>query len=336
MPPIRRDKIERFAADGYLRHVLVSYAYNMDLFERLAVALGPELCSRMDILVDSGAFTVMTKGVTIDVVSYADFLDYFRNRYNFHSVYAFNLDVIPVPTSEELTVGMVSKGKVDQAAELSWKNYLYLTQERKLDFVVPVFHYGEDSKWVQTFVDSGCKYFAFGGVSGRVKSPVKKKQAVVELFKKLQLYNYDGWVHMLGLCMPDILCSHGWHSVDATITKAAAYGSIYVFDELSRMKLTSVPITPTNPRTYQVLESTRQSKYLETKLEQMGMGGIEIERFQLLSEGVWLRIEACLRAWTLFEDWLNSERKRLGRNFVYDVAVQGDFEEFFKQGCENG
>lgn len=329
------DRLERFAKGGYFRRILTSYAYK-EIIDKFAEHLGPEECSKLDVFVDSDAFTVMTQGLVVDIDKYADYLKSFTSRYKFNTVYAFNLDVIPKPSEQELLLGSISHEKLEEAAEGSWNNYLYLTEKKGIDYIVPVFHYGEDMKWLRRIVESGCSYFAFGGVAGRIKSTTMKKAAFDELFTNLETYSYKGRVHMLGLCMPDVLCMHGWYSVDATITKSAGYGHIYLFDANTREKVKVVPVSPTRPGAAGVLDSARmstelkQEDYLKSQLKVIGMGDVSIKDLGHPEGGFWLRVEACFRSWSLFEDWLTAERRRQGKFAVYDVVHQSLFDDILK------
>jgi hypothetical protein len=39
-------------------------------------------------------------------------------------------------------------------------------------------------------------------------------------------------------------------------------------------------------------------------------------------KGFWLRVEACFRSWSMFEDWLNMTRRQIGKFKVYNVGRQ--------------
>ena len=329
------ERLEAYAKGGYFRRILTSFAYK-EIIEKFAQRLGPEECKKIDVFIDSGAFTVMTQGLVVDIDQYADYLKSFNSRYKFNTVHAFNLDVIPKPREQELLLGSISDAKLEEAAQGSWDNYLYLTEKKGIDYIVPVFHYGEDMKWLRKIVESGCSYFAFGGIASRIKSTTMKKDAFDELFTNLESYGYKGRVHMLGLCMPDVLCMHGWYSVDAAIIKSAGYGRIYLFDENTREKVKVVPVSPVRSGAANVQDSARmaealgQEDYLKSQLKVIGMGDVSIKDLGNPEKGYWLRVEACFRSWSMFEDWLNAERRRLGKFAVYDVAHQSLFDDILK------
>jgi len=315
------ERMTRFVQQGILRRILSSFVYK-DLIDKLAKNLGPEHTKKMDILIDSGAFTVMTQGKVINISEYVDYLRAFTAEDRWASVYAFNLDVIP----ELDKFGHLSHETEEKAAEASFKNYLYLTEQAKLDFIIPVYHYRENLKWLKKIVESGCQYFAFGGMSGKVKSSAVKKKAFSELFLRLEEYGYKGKVHMLGLCMPEVLCSNAWYSVDATITKSAGYGHIYLFDEKSKNKVSVCPVSPIRGRHESVMGAHSSDSYLADQLKVIGMGDITIEE---MTTSFWARVEACFRSWSMFEDFVNRRRKELGRNCVYDIGIQRDVHSFW-------
>jgi len=74
--------------------LLMSYAYHATAkFDKIREALG----ANQHLMIDSGAFTVFTKGKQIDREQYAKFLTHWRGAYN----YAMTLDVIGDPVATE-------------------------------------------------------------------------------------------------------------------------------------------------------------------------------------------------------------------------------------------
>ena len=96
-----------------------------------------------NIMLDSGAYTVSKKGITIDIANYAQFIKDNREKITV----CVNLDVIGNP-------------------EKSYENWQYL-RTNGADIVMPVYHLGEDVKWLDLY----CKqrdFVGIGGIAGKV------------------------------------------------------------------------------------------------------------------------------------------------------------------------
>ena len=117
------------------------------------------------LFIDSGAYSAWTKGKTINVDEYIDFLNNNDDR-----IYIFaQVDVIPgikhqLPTREQ----------VEDAASRTWNNYLYMREKLKSpDKCLYTFHVGEPIKYLKRALewkDSNGKhipYIALGGMVGR-------------------------------------------------------------------------------------------------------------------------------------------------------------------------
>ena len=98
----------------------------------------------VNLLLDSGAFSVWTLGETMDLEKYKDFclvmMARFKDRVK--SMHIVNLDVIPgrfgvKPTAEQ----------VEESAKQGRKNYQYLLKNGIQ--TIPVYHQHEDIKWLK-------------------------------------------------------------------------------------------------------------------------------------------------------------------------------------------
>ena len=98
------------------------------------------------LLIDSGAHSAHTKGVELDLEEYIGFVN---DNIEKLSLYV-QVDKIPGRYRQPKT----TKDWLD-APRLSWENYLYMSEKSK-DFtkLVPVFHQGEDTKWLENL----CNY----------------------------------------------------------------------------------------------------------------------------------------------------------------------------------
>ena len=93
------------------------------------------------LLVDSGAHSAHTKGIELDLEEYIGF----ANEHMDDITLYVQVDKIP-------GVYLMPKTAKDflEAPELSWENYLYMREKSKdPDKLVPVFHQGEDFKWLE-------------------------------------------------------------------------------------------------------------------------------------------------------------------------------------------
>lgn len=95
--------------------------------------------NKVDIFLDSGAFSAFTQGVNIDIQEYIDFI---KTHQDHLTVYA-NLDVIGSP-------------------EGTWKNQRRMEKAGLMP--LPCFHYGEDPKWLVMYLSRGYEYIALGGM----------------------------------------------------------------------------------------------------------------------------------------------------------------------------
>ncbi|MBR4377287.1 MAG: hypothetical protein IKP50_00155 [Bacilli bacterium] len=97
------------------------------------------------LLVDSGAHSAHTKGVKLDLEEYIGFVN-------------DNIDKMSLYVQVDKIPGVYRKPKTAkdwlEAPQLSWENYLYMKEKSK-DWtkLVPVFHQGEDYKWLENLCD---------------------------------------------------------------------------------------------------------------------------------------------------------------------------------------
>jgi hypothetical protein len=161
--------------------------------------------NKIDIFLDSGAFSAFTQNIEIDINEYINFIK--EHQANLE-VYA-NLDVIGCP-----------KG--------TWRNQKKM--ERAGLNPLPCFHYGEDIKWLKRYIDEGYKYIALGGMV-----PISTKDLtrwLDSLFNE-HLTDADGYpivkIHGFGLTSLRLMIRYPWYSVDSTSwVMTGRMGSIYV------------------------------------------------------------------------------------------------------------
>lgn len=174
------------------------------------------------LMIDSGAFSVWNKGLTIDLDEY---LRYCKAH---PSVSVFvNLDVIP-PKGLKLTNEVK-----EETCKRGWDNFMKMIRVLPMEKVVPVFHRGEDIKWLEKYIDFGCPYvgisprFDFASklhTQRRIKYLDDCRKVVVGSDGKpiVKTHGFAVTNHLMMMAFP-------WYSVDsATWTQQAAWGSILV------------------------------------------------------------------------------------------------------------
>lgn len=170
------------------------------------------------IMLDSGAYSAWTRGGTIKVGDYIDFIRRHRDRLDTY----INLDVIPGSKGVRPTLR-----EVDHAAAASFDNYEVMRAAGLSP--IPVFHYGESFSWLERLVAAGADYIALGGTVGVPTG--RKREFLDECFAILT--DAAGApvikVHGLGVTDSAALARYPWHSADSTSWMIAPiYGAILV------------------------------------------------------------------------------------------------------------
>lgn len=164
---------------------------------------------KVNLFLDSGAFSAYTQKVEIDVQEYIDFI---KTHQDVIEVYA-NLDFIHL-TDKKLS------------AVKTWENQMAMEAAGLKP--IPVFHYGEDEKWLQRYLKKGYEYIALGGM-------VKTTNLLVWLDRIWHQYLVDekGFpkvkVHGFGQTSLRLMLRYPWYSVDSTSwVVTGRLGSIFV------------------------------------------------------------------------------------------------------------
>ena len=193
------------------------------------------------LFIDSGAFTAWTKGISIDVDTYIDYL----NKYSEYITLAGQVDTIAgtpdtIPTAEQQ----------EEASIATWENYLYMYEKlNKPEMLVYTFHIGENFKYLKQALewkDSNGKHFEYMALGGTVGKPVNMK---IEWFKQCweiikSSSNPNVKVHAFGMTSLKVLENFPFTSADATswimtgsnggiFTK---YGTLYVSNKRTSEK----------------------------------------------------------------------------------------------------
>lgn len=172
----------------------------------------------VELLLDSGAYSVWTRGKTINIRSYIGFI---RDHAELIGHYA-NLDVVPGSPNRKCTASELAK-----AAKESYRN-LQIMKDAGLR-PIPVFHQGENFTWLEKLIDDGEEYIGLGGLLG-----VTIRQRIDWLDQCFTLLTDAKGrpllkVHGFGTTSFAILKRYPWHSVDSTVwVKPGGYGFICV------------------------------------------------------------------------------------------------------------
>jgi len=184
-------------------HVLESYHYlgpNIRQIRRIR-DLGKT------IFVDSGAFSMFTQGVEVDLDAYAQWI---KDHADISHV-ASNLDVI-------------GRGQ----EEATYKNQKYL--ESLGIKIQPVHHARDHDDWLRRYLDEGYDYIFLGGM---VPETTNYLRDWLDHVWERHLCNPDGTakvkVHGFGLTVLDLMKRYPWFSVDSTSwVMNSRFGSIYL------------------------------------------------------------------------------------------------------------
>lgn len=95
------------------------------------------------LMIDSGAHTAFYTGQALDVDAYIDYLNEIDN----YVAFSIQADIVPGSGGNE-------KYDFNTAPKVNWDNYLYMRSKLKSpDKLMPVFHIGEDFKWLRNMLD---------------------------------------------------------------------------------------------------------------------------------------------------------------------------------------
>lgn len=177
------------------------------------------------IMVDSGSFTAYTKGVHIDTDDYLKFIDEIGD---YVTVFVA-VDDVPDPMNMDYN-----------KAKTTWDNYLYMVERIRpelRDKLIPVFHYGEDFKWLRNMLEyrhpdgSPIKYIGLAiSLEGTKKVRINWGRECMRVIHESS--NPNVMTHAFGVGVKSVLDNITVTSTDATSwVKRAAYGMIAVDDK---------------------------------------------------------------------------------------------------------
>lgn len=178
------------------------------------------------LLVDSGAHSAHTKGIQLDLEEYIGFSNEHMDKITLY----VQVDKIP-------GVYLMPKTPKDftEAPELSWENYLYMREKSKdPDKLIPVFHMGEDMKWLRNMCDyrfSDGSHIPYIGLSPRGDVSLQAKYDFsAECFGVIQSStNPKIKTHAFGATSLEMLEKLPYTSADSTTwVLVSAYGQVWM------------------------------------------------------------------------------------------------------------
>ena len=176
--------------------------------------------NKVELMLDSGAFSAWNKGATINLQEYITFcLDHYEML-----DYIVNLDVIPSSPYQKVTKED-SKNSVKQG----WGNYkTMLNAGISKDKLIHVFHQGEDMKWLKRMV----KQIPYIGVSPANDKTTQQKILWLDECMDYVTDNQGTPIvkfHGFGVTSLRIMLRYPWYSVDSTSwVVTGRMGSIYI------------------------------------------------------------------------------------------------------------
>lgn len=188
------------------------------------------------LIIDSGAFSVWTKGTTIDLGEYIAYCEKFPDV-----TYYVNLDVIPGRFGDKASL---TKDAVEESCKQGWKNWKQMIQSLPFDKVIPVFHQGDPIKWLDKYLAAGVKYIGISPANDRRTAGKGHTSSLriwdaattkLQWVRSLRPYLFDGSgrptvkTHGFAVTSYDLMKCMEWYSVDSASWKlAGAWGNVYV------------------------------------------------------------------------------------------------------------
>lgn len=197
---------EKYVVDN-VPHILESYHYvGKQRFVDEMRANGGK------VFLDSGAFSANSLGVDIDLNEYCNYIK--RNR-----------DIIKVED------GVVMASVLDGIgnAQLTYENQLAM--EARGAAPLPCFHFGEDERYLEWYVQR----YPYITIGGMVRTSAEDVMQWLDRIWDRYLLDHTGRpklkVHAFGVTTISLMERYPWHSVDSSSwIQAASFGSIYTVE----------------------------------------------------------------------------------------------------------
>ena len=267
------------------------------------------------LMLDSGAFAVWTRGMDVDLEAYIRFCQEYPDV-----SYYVNLDVIPGKPNDIMS--MTDKN-IESACQQGWENYQYMLDTLPLEKVIPVFHQGDDPRWLVKMVEFGAPYVGISPANDRTTS--QRSKWLTGIKKHVTDSKGKALVKMHGFAVTShrLMSSFPWYSVDsATWTRCGGLGKILVprktaglWDYTKQPWMINVSDkSPSRGKRNEHLFSCSPllRKHIEEFMEENGVG-----------LGKWVIKEAKEgeKLERGFERWLDKSKKQIIRVLVKGVAT---------------
>lgn len=165
----------------------------------------------VNLIIDSGAFSIWNKGGTLDLQDYIDFLKNFEKNHlsKFNEVWYVNLDVIPGKQGDKF----ISTEQVRQAADDGFDNYLKMRNEG-WDNIIHVFHQGESVDVLDRLLDTDPEYVGISPSNDSMTAA--RKIWLTEAFNHIKQKKGYVKTHGFAVTSIDLMNAFPWFSVDST------------------------------------------------------------------------------------------------------------------------
>ena len=243
-----------------------------------------ETHTKAKLFIDSGAHSISTGVIQVDEKPYMDeYIKFINDTGDVCDIYA-ELDVIH--DNEDGSV-------VEDSADRSWENYLYMIKGVKLEYrdkVIPIFHYNEEFSALDRMLeykhpDTG-KHIPYIGLAPRFGNYSVRHAWLTEAFKHIKRSsNPDVKTHAFGCTILRLLEEFPVTSADsATWAISAAFGSVRIGD-----KSIVVSDRTINKSTNIVNKSAAHRQAVEDRIKENGFTLEEIQEDPYLRQVMTIR-----------------------------------------------
>ena len=243
-----------------------------------------ETHTKAKLFIDSGAHSISTGVIQVDEKPYMDeYIKFINDTGDVCDIYA-ELDVIH--DNEDGSV-------VEDSADRSWENYLYMIKGVKLEYrdkVIPIFHYNEEFSALDRMLeykhpDTG-KHIPYIGLAPRFGNYSVRHAWLTEAFKHIKRSsNPDVKTHAFGCTILRLLEEFPLTSADsATWAISAAFGSVRIGD-----KSIVVSDRTINKSTNIVNKSAAHRQAVEDRIKENGFTLEEIQEDPYLRQVMTVR-----------------------------------------------
>ena len=243
-----------------------------------------ETHTKAKLFIDSGAHSISTGVIQVDEKPYMDeYIKFINDTGDVCDIYA-ELDVIH--DNEDGSV-------VEDSADRSWENYLYMIKGVKLEYrdkVIPIFHYNEEFSALDRMLeykhpDTG-KHIPYIGLAPRFGNYSVRHAWLTEAFKHIKRSsNPDVKTHAFGCTILRLLEEFPLTSADsATWAISAAYGNVRIGD-----KTVVVSDRKINQSTNIVNKSAAHRQAVEDRIKENGLTLKELQEDPYLRQVMTVR-----------------------------------------------